>query len=61
MQDELMNEAQMLAMEGEEVVFAPLMALLGLVFVISLIVITVKLIQKWRANKTALQDNLPKQ
>ncbi len=60
MQNESMNDAQMLAMEGNEVIYGPIMVLLALSAVVITIVIIVKWTQKRRADKAQLQESLTK-
>ena len=57
MQNDAMTPAQMAAMDKPEVIFGPLIVLLGAAIVVSLIVVTVMWTKKRRAAREQLQDS----
>jgi len=57
MQNDAMTPAQMAAMTPPEVIFGPLIVLLGAAVVLSLVVATVMWTKKRRAAREQLQDN----
>ena len=57
MQNDAMTPAQMLAMDPPEVIYGPLLVLLGAAVIVSLIVLPVMWIKKRRAAREQLQDS----
>ncbi len=57
MQNQVMTETQMLAMNGQEAFYGPLLVLVVAGIIVSLIVFTVMWTKKRRAAKAQLQDS----